>query len=244
MKVNDVALITNSSVKVETSLRAFGFVITAGNAANYAAFVSAYAGCTVEIIKQTPNGAIQIVPVRKLTDVLEVFAADTGAIMVTSNGTATTVRAQIELSDMGALSLESNEYYKLNFVGIPATHTVDVYAVDAQVDAQGWQNVLEIVTVDANTPKSILVPQTKMLALPVATITRLELKFVNGRVCVFEAEELKLFSYETNEIAVNENGVATGGFRDFYVVNIADAVSAKVTCSAATTILKIDFKQA
>ena len=242
MKVNDTGLTTTSSVKIESRLRALQLKITSASN-TYADFETAYAACTIEIVKQTNFGIQTIITPRKLTDILEIAAAQTGAIMVTSDGSNATVRGGIELSDMGTLEIGNNEFFKINFVGIPIGDTIDIYAIDAQVSAMGWMNIFETVAVDAATPKTILVPNTKMLCLPVATTTRLELNYLNGTVVTLEPEELKAMCYESNELAVNENGVVTGGFRNFYVVNVSDAKFAKVTLSAAGTVVKIDFKQ-
>lgn len=240
MKVNDNSLTGTSSVKVTSRFKRFLIKINS-NANNYAAIIAAFANTTVELIKQTPNGEVQIFPVNKLTDYLEVAAASVdGAIQSHAAAGATVVRGNIDVSDEGALSLTGSDFYKLNFVGIPASNSIDVYAIDAPVTSN-IHNFYTKVLCNSGVAKDINVSGARFLAIPSASASKLELTYSNGRYVQMENEELRNLCTETNPESLNEDGVVTAGFLNWYVINVADCITARVTLTADASVIKIDY---
>lgn len=242
MKANYQALSGNeSSVQIQTPFRTLRFVITT-DASNITEALGDLANTTVEMVKQTLGGQKIILPANKLIHLLEISAADTGAIQAAEAANASVIRASITASDFGSLACSGNDFFKLTLKALPANYSVDVYAEDTFVDAQGVHNVYENISVDANSPRVTSIGNARWLALPVASISRLELTYGNGKVITHEAEEIRAIVCDVNEQSINANGVVTAGFKNFYVMNVADAVQAKITCTADATVIKVGYQ--
>lgn len=242
MKINDNPLTLNASAKIEARVHSLLFLVNGIGAADFSAFKTAFASTSVEIMKNSPSGQQQINPEILLIDLLEINAGSNGGMLVTSAGGNTTVGATVVLSDAGALDLFGEEDFKISFKGIPAGCSIDLHSIDHQTDAGSIHNIYEYVYCNAATPKSFVVNSTRHLALPVSAFSRVELQFSNGRLIQYEAAEVKAICREYNEVCAVDNGSLITGSDRWYVLDVAGAVTAKVTLTSSTNVVKVDYK--
>lgn len=231
-----------SETKVEQPIRSLAFVINT-TANNFAAARAAMAATTISIEKQTAKGTEPILYLENFIDILEFAAAETGAIQSDAAAGATVIRASYELADDGDLVFNDSRDLKVTFAGIPAGYTVDVYGLESAIfSLTNLHNCIERVKVDSGTPKMIPTVNSKLIAVPVATTTKLELYYPTGKTVTMVPEELKNYAYETNKEVLNEDGVVTCGFANFVMINVTDCAQVRITTSADVTIKKITYK--
>lgn len=242
MKVNNSSLSGTASVNVEnrTAKLLFVGVLTDANK-HYSDFETASVNTTIEVVKQSANGSSTVIQSMKLTDLLEIAAANEGAVVVEETSTSVTVRGTIELSDFGSIPLLNNEYFKVNFVALGTNITADLYAIDFPIETS-IHNVYDPVFFNANSAKTIDVQSAKFLCLPADKISKLELYYPNGKVWQLEAEEIRRFVEEYNPESFVINGSTTPGGRNWYCLEVLDALQAKITLNAGANIMLVSYK--
>lgn len=183
---------------------------------------------------QTPTGGTRpLVYPTKLSDLMEIAAANQGFVKRLSDGT---FKGTVELSNVGALDLGKDQI-SLSFMNLAVGATLKVNNLDSQhltkcyieYSPQNFQ---------ADAPKEVDVREFYQLCLPKAITTKVELKYPNGRNISLTPDELEAICDEINEMAMLTQSVEGDGFivkpgaTDFYCISVAEALTAKVSLSA------------
>lgn len=242
MKVNNVALTGTTSQTIESRAMKLLFICSAAKAARTDAkdILTDLANAKVEIEKQTANGGQPIIPELPFVDLLEIAAANEGSLDIRTEGANFVLRATVELSDMGAIELAENEFFKAILTGFTDV-SVDIYAIDAD-ETTVIHNVYKTLFLNAHTPKNVDVNFARWMAVPDASIKKVELLDAQGRITTYEKEELRQLCNEGNEAAAVVDGKIYPGYLNLLVINVANAQSARVTTSANASIYLVNYE--
>lgn len=192
----------------------------------------------VEVFRNSPNGTVSIVQSISFYELLIMSTANEGLITLRVESGNTIVRGCIELTDGGSLPILDNDYYEVNFTGEFDMTSLAIYAVDFDTLTTS-HNVYERISCDANSPREFNVSAAKFIAIPLANLTRLELLMSDNTRLQYEPEEVKMLVRDGLElIAIDGSSPLCMADTHLLVVNVAAALTARLTYSAITVITK------
>jgi hypothetical protein len=230
MKINNSVLTGNVSQQIEARVKKVLFVCSAahGGSTNPLDILTTLAGATLEIEKQTvQHGGYAICPEISFVDLLEMNAQEEGSIEIKTEGANFILRGVIDLAEAGAVELAQAEYFKLKLSGFTGVN-VDLYALDT-LETTRQHRVYKTHYVNANTPKNMEVAGSLWLAVPDATIKKLELIDGKGRIVSLEKEELRAFCNENNPLTVVSDGKLSSGYLNILSVPVGFFNMARIT---------------
>lgn len=196
---------------------------------------------SIEVFRISQTGSTTLIQSIPFGDALIASTANEGLVKCSTSGGVTTVRGSIELSDHGSLAVMDNDYYELVFTGLfpPFLTNISIYAVDYDTLTRS-HNIYETVSVDANAPRELNVANCKLILLPKANLTRVELLMSDGTRNTYEREELESIVRDGLEtIAIDEGKAITMDDTALICLNVASALTVRLTFSALTIIRKI-----
>lgn len=244
MKINTSALTGSGAFEVHSRAMKLLFVATiakGGDTDPTRLFSTDLVNATIEIEKQTSTaGGYAISPEIKFTDLLEIAAANEGCIDLRTNGSNFELRATVELSDFGAIEIREQEFFKVKFASFGSVQ-FDVYTVDAHTTSP-VHNVLKNFFVNANTPKSLEVPNSRWIAMPDASFKKIDVIDAAGRLVTYEKEELRQVCNEGNEIASNADGKIRPGYHNLLVLNVSDAQRVVITTTSSVNVYTLSYE--
>ena len=191
----------------------------------------------VDLQKKDGQGSFSLIPEKmNLAEVAEAysnsvhdgrFEADTKA-----NGA---IRAlfTVEIGLDGSLSMTDQDTLIVNVEGMSANQTLNVFAMDFPVITQTAIKSTAI-RFDQDTEQGVTLTGAYVLAIPKADFQKIQIFYPNGKVWELNSTEMESVIKEGNGVQAIIDGIAfTGGYK-FYLMNVADAVSAKLTMSNDT----------
>jgi hypothetical protein len=180
------------------------------------------------------NGTEPLIYTMKLADLMEIAASNEGFVKEKSDKT---VVGTVELSNVGALDLGQDQI-SLTFTGMDAAGVLEVSTIDSPELTKSYIKYSPV-NFQADAPKELNVEDYYQIALPRATIVKVELKYPNGRNISYVPTELETICDEVNELSYLVPGAAAGqyqiipGSRDWFCLGVSDAITAKITLSAS-----------
>lgn len=222
------------NVQVKQSAAKLDFLFSSANPNldTWAEIFTKLNAITLNVELQSTSGRNEVlISQMPLGIALEAYSSNEGLINVTVNGANTEVRASIELGTDGALILTNEQCLVININGMVANDNLDVYAVDFPIASAKAIKTTNIRFLNG-AEQVIALANGAILHIPKASFTKIELNYPNGRVITLLPVELQSWLIEGNQIQGNLLGTVTYGFLDLYSLNVADAVSAKITMSA------------
>lgn len=241
MKINNATLTGTVAQQIESRVKKVLFVASVPKGArnNPADIFTDLAGATLEIEKQTiSHGGYSICPELPFLDLLEMNAADEGSIEIKTEGANFVLRGSIDLAQGGAIELAEAEYFKAKLSGFVGV-SVDLFAQDELETSKG-HNIYKTHYVNGNTPKNMEIANALYLAVPDATIKKLELIDGTGRIVSFEKEELRSFCNERNPLTVVADGLLSVGHLNLLTVPVGVFTMARVTTSANANVYTVN----
>jgi|GEM_PF-2610463 len=222
----------NQKVQQQTGLLKFHFKTPDANVADWPTLIARMNGVVVNVDIQTKNGQqTTIIPKMPMGTLAELYSTAESFIQVSDNGVDHDVEFSVELGYMGALAIDADTTIVIDVTGMVANDALDVYAMDLPLATRVAVKT-NVIRFQAGVAQSVGLQSNGILHLPVASFSKLELYYPNGKNLILEQKELEQWCLEGNDVCGYLNGVAKNGFIKYYCVNVADATSAKVTLSA------------
>jgi hypothetical protein len=223
---------SKEGVVLETPVQKLLVAYTAAAAANFEALLTELKAIKFEAnIVNAQTGTSPLVYPMRLLDLMEIAAWNEGFVKVAG----LKVVGTIELSNVAALDLGTDQI-SLSFTGMENDGILEVNTIDTPFLTKSFISYAPI-NFQKDAPKEINVEDFYQVALPKSLITKLELKYPNGRNVGFTVPELETILDEVNEMCYLEDFGATGKFsvipgaKDWFCFGVEDAISAKITLS-------------
>ena len=228
------------TLTTRTKFAKYLFVVsgTTGNYANPAAILTALDSSKIKLEKQLQN-AVQRINDRPLTDIIEIATQIQGEVKGYITGGRSYLEFTIEIANGGCARVSEKNYFTLALSALPANLETNVFAMDSVLDA-GTELSYDTVKVFSESSGFNQCSSASLIAVPKASIKRLELRLPSGQSVIYEPAELSRMCDELNESAYNLSGVKSSGARNFYILPI-DAYSefkADVTADATVYLVK------
>lgn len=222
----------NQKIQQQVGILKFHFKTPDANVVDWATLIARMNGVEVNVDLQTKNGQqTTLIPKIAMGTLAEMYSTAESFINVSDNGVDHDVEFGVELGYMGALAIDADTTIVVDIKGMVANDALDVYAMDLPISTKVAIKT-NVIRFQSGVAQSVGLNAHGILHLPVASFSKLELFYPNGKNITLEQKELEQWCLEGNEVCGFINGVAKNGFIKYYSINVADATSAKVTLSA------------
>jgi len=200
------------------------------------------------------RGTQPILPSESLKTMFEIAAANEGFIHISAiAGPKVVIIGSIELSNKGAIDIRDG-YINCSFSGLQNADKIEVYSVDDAVLTREFIQY-ESVYFNANAAKEVMLAGSYQVAVPKALLSEMSVTFSNGRTTTYSPEEIDLLCDELNEVSIVDEtaivttpalsgakGVMQAGSWHYYTLGFTEAISAKITLSAAGNVYLVKNK--
>jgi hypothetical protein len=230
----------NATFTTRTKFAKYLFVVsgTTGNYANPTAILTALDSAKIKLEKQLQT-AVQRINDRPLTDIIEIATLIQGEVKGYISGGRSYLEFTIEIANGGCARVSEKTYFTLFLTAMPANLETNIFAVDSIQDA-ATELVYDTVKVFSESSGFNQCASASLIAVPKATIKRLELKLPNGESVVYLPAELSRLCDELNGDSYNMSGVVTEGARNFYIlpIDVYGQFKADVTADSTVYLVK------
>lgn len=222
----------NVQVKQQTGQLVFECGIPDANAATFADVMARLNAIKVNVDLQSKSGKTEtLIPKMALGVLAEIAVSNGGQIDVTDNGVDHTIQFAYEIGASGALQLGDETSIVIDVTGMVANDRVNINAVDFPTASMAARKI-NIIRFSANAAQNVGLVSAERLHLPKASFDKLELTYQGGKVVNLTQDEVEAWCLNGNGVQGQINGVITNGYVDYYSINVADAIAAKVTLTA------------
>lgn len=223
---------TNVQVKQQAAKLEFKVNVPDAAAATWTLLMAALNAITLNVELQSKSGRTEnLLPKMPLGKVAEAYSCNEGSIVVTDDGADKAVVFSVELGAIGALAMDADTSIVIDTNALAANTAMDVYAVDFPYQSPEAVKT-NVIKFNANAPQAVSLNKASFIHLPKASFDKIELSYPGGKVVTLVAKEVEGWCIEGNGTQGVLEGVTTLGFIDLYSLNVADALSAKVTMTA------------
>lgn len=229
------AATTSASAKIATRFAKFSYKIIVPAVTNAATALSTAAAIKVKITRRDKFGEDPQFPEGSLIDRLELNTHLNSAVVVTNNGTDTTIKGSILLSHVssgGSITPKENETYDIDLSAIPAGVTVTVHSIEYPGDAT-QKHTSTYVGILPSAPTPVDVVDADLLACERSKLSQVELHYPDGKKLILLPEEVEDLMDDHKPNAYIKNGLVTAGGERSYFVDTEGAIRAIVTYNAA-----------
>lgn len=232
-------LITSPAVsnKQQTRFGLLSFVAVVAATTNAATALAALGLVKIKLVKSNHLGSTDVYREGFLLSRLETMTHIYGPIIVTNDGTDTTIKGTLAVSARGgSIQPAQNESYELILSAIPSGTIINVNAIELPNDATAMFNFDQTGILGASSPTPVSVGNAQLMACEASKLVQVELYYPNGRKITFSKEELQDLQDNHKPAAYLKNGLSTAGGELNVYVDVEDALDAIVTYNAVGSV--------
>ena len=176
----------------------------------------------------------------KLKDLGEISTFHEGVIKITrafdagvgANNTCA-IEFTVEIDEESALAMDDKAKLMLSVANKPTGVTLAIDVIDSPINGNIYSKY-ESKFVNANVAKDFRIEEHYAVALPIASLTSLELHYSNGKVMKLTADEIKKIKFDDQDETIIINGLVTAGVFNWAVLDVRACTKLNVILSSST----------
>lgn len=224
--------------EIETSIQSLAFTFTAPktitSSTEPGAIVTAViADAEMNLQKQSGTETQTLIQTLLLRDLAEICTHNGGMIRVDQDSTHYHVSFTVEVTNLGALTLDDNAKLLLALSNLDTNTSCTIDGIDSPLNTELFVKY-ESKFVNANVSKDFTIDAHYAIALPIANVKALELSYSNGRNVKMSQREIKQVLRDSQDLIISTDTSTVIGYNKFAVLSVEDVVTARVTLDDST----------